>query len=148
MGRPVVRRLQSNHRQKTTLQQILLKEKAIIHAVDLTMFSNSWGGQKAIAKGSDVLVLIIDSRDDSLISYGVISRKEVPSERGVWIRCRLHRKAELKANVQYILKVLEVSAGGAKGWNQYGFAKGDTEGMLIRDFNSRDKMDYAFRLIR
>jgi hypothetical protein len=126
-----------------------LKENAIIQAVDLTMFSNSWRNQEAIAKGSDVLVLIIDSRDDSLISYGVISRKEVPSERGVWIRCRLHHKAEIKGNVQYILKVLEVSAGGAKGWNEYGFAKGDKypDGTLIRDFNSRDKMDYAFRLV-
>ena len=135
------------HDVSTNGQQIVLADEMIIRAVDLTMFS---GKRKTKPKGSDVLVLIIDSRDDSLISYGVIWRNEVPSERGVWIRCHLHRKAKLESGVQYILKVVEVSSGGKKGWNEYGFASGDKypEGMLIRDFNSRDKMDYAFKLIK
>ena len=131
----------------TNGQQITLESGGTIDAVELTMFGRGAPGNR---KGSDVLVLLVDSTDDSLVSHGLIERNEIPLNSGRWVRCRLRNKAVLRPSVTYVLRVLEVSSGGVKGWNEYGFGSGDPypDGMLVQDFNSKDRMDYAFRLSR
>ncbi len=61
---------------------------------------------------------MLDSRDDSLISVGVIYRDDIPSDKGDWVRCFLRKKAKIETS-EYEIHLRSTSYGGTKGWNEY-----------------------------
>lgn len=131
----------------TNAQEIAVQEELTVSQVSISLMANSWG-EDALGKGSDVLILMQNSKDDNLLGVAIIPRVDVPLEKGQWVTASFNDRFKLSPKNKYILKIVELSSGGAKGWNEYGFARGNLypQGKLVKDFNSKHKMDYAFKL--
>ncbi|MEM7625817.1 MAG: hypothetical protein AAF333_09320 [Planctomycetota bacterium] len=129
--------------------QVLVPDRDMaVRRAELQLTAESWAADKAKAVGSDVLLMILDDTHATL-AVGYVPRADVPTEQGEWAGADLDRRVRLEAGRTYVLRVIEVSRGGAFGWNNYGFAKGNRypPGGLTSRFTLEDDLDYAFRLL-
>ncbi|MEM9915721.1 MAG: hypothetical protein AAF911_12235 [Planctomycetota bacterium] len=132
----------------TNGQVVVAKRDMVIRRAEILAVAQSWPAEKAKAKGSDVLLMLLDETFATL-AIGRLPRDEVPTTKHVWAGADFDRPVRMEAGRSYVLRVVEVSRGGAYGWNNYGFAEGNPYpgGGLTNRFSTKDDLDYAFRLL-